>query len=72
MRITKLCILGYDSDIMAALEYVESQTANYNIAAVNLSLSGSTFDAPCESSPYKSFFDDLAAVGRAGRRCLWQ
>jgi subtilisin family serine protease len=57
------CILAYDSDIMAALEYVESQTANYNIAAVNLSLSGGTFGAPCESSPYKPFFDDLAAVG---------
>ncbi len=57
------CVLAYDSDIMAALEYVESQTANYNIAAVNLSLSGSSYVAPCESSPYKPFFDDLAAVG---------
>lgn len=57
------CVQAYDGDIMAALEYVHSQTANYNIAAVNLSLSGGSYDAPCNSSSFAGVFNDLAAAG---------
>lgn len=57
------CVMAYDSDIIAALEYVEAQAANYNIAAINLSLAGEKYTAPCESSPLKPYFDDLAAAG---------
>lgn len=57
------CVLAYDSDIIAALEYVESQAANYNIAALNLSLAGGKYTAACDSSSMKPYFDDLAALG---------
>lgn len=57
------CVLAYDSDIVQGLAYVESLTASYSIASVNLSLGGGKFVAPCDSSSYKPFFDDLAAAG---------
>lgn len=57
------CVLAYDSDAIAGLEYVESLTASYNVAAINLSLGGGKFTSACDSSPYKTIFDDLAAAG---------
>ncbi|MGB1139363.1 MAG: S8 family serine peptidase [Halioglobus sp.] len=57
------CLLAYDSDLLAALDYVESLTSVYDIASVNMSLSGGEYSSPCTRSPYTAYFDDLRNAG---------
>jgi len=59
------CVLAYDSDIMAGLDYVASLTDAHTIAAANLSLGGGQFGEPCDDSFFKVPMDDLAALGVA-------
>jgi subtilisin family serine protease len=42
------CILTYDSDTISGLERVYELRDTFNIAAVNLSLGGGEYSAPCE------------------------
>lgn len=57
------CVLAYDSDLLAALDYVASLTAVHEVAAVNLSLSGGRYTSACTDSPYTAYFDVLRAQG---------
>jgi len=57
------CISAFDSDLIEALEYVETLTANYSVAAVNLSLGGGQYAGTCDSSPFKPVVDRLSAAG---------
>jgi subtilisin family serine protease len=43
------CALSYTSDQIAGLEYVYSRRNAYRIAAVNMSLGGGLYTAPCDS-----------------------
>ena len=57
-------ITAYDSDILAALDYVYSLRNTYDIASVNLSLGGSLYTQACDASfpSYKAIIDSLAAA----------
>ena len=61
------CLSAYTSDVIRALEYVYEQRENYNIAAVNMSLGGSSYSSPEEcdndNAPLKAAIDNLLAVG---------
>jgi subtilisin len=58
------CLGAFESDIIAALEYVYGlRTDGFNVASVNLSLGGGSFDAPCDSDPMKLPIDNLRAIG---------
>ncbi|MEH6591193.1 MAG: S8 family serine peptidase [Halioglobus sp.] len=56
------CILAYDGDVIEGLEYIESLLPTYPVAAVNLSLGGGKYTAPCGGS-YESAMNSLAAQG---------
>ena len=59
------CPGAFSSDIIAGLEYVYGRAAAFNVAAVNMSLGGRTFTAPCDDQPYKPAIDNLRAIGVA-------
>ena len=65
------CVLFFDSDILAALDYVANTLASsFTIAAVNLSLGSSTTwssETSCDAAnpSYKLAFDTLRALGIA-------
>ena len=61
------CLGAFTSDIIAGLERVYSVAVagQQNIAAVNLSLGGDLFEAPCDDQPYKPIIDNLRAIGVA-------
>ena len=59
------CSGAFSSDIIAALEYVYAFGSNLNVAAVNMSLGSTTFQAHCDDSPYKPAIDNLRAIGIA-------
>lgn len=61
------CVLSYPSDQRAALQYVYGQRNNYNIAAVNLSLGGSSFSAYCNNNDptFTNHVSNLTAAGIA-------
>ena len=61
------CIGAFSSDIVAGLErvYTLARSGSHNIAAVNMSLGGSLFQAPCDDEPYKPLIDNLRAIGIA-------
>jgi len=61
------CMGGYTSDIIAGLErvYVVASSAQQNIVAVNMSLGGGSFTAPCDTEPYKPAIDNLRSIGVA-------
>lgn len=63
------CIRSFDSDQLAALDYVLSLQGTYPIAAVNMSLGGNIFlsQSACDTSEpiYKSAIDTLRAAGVA-------
>ena len=59
------CVAGFTSDVLAGLERVYALSSQYNIASVNLSLSGDLFGAYCDSEPYKPLIDNLRSVGIA-------
>jgi len=59
------CVMAWDSDIVAGMDYVYSLRSTYNIASVNLSLGGNKFSSPCDSESYKASTDLLRAAGIA-------
>lgn len=59
------CAGAFTSDIIAGLERVYALAPSRSIAAVNLSLGGGTYDAPCDDQPYKPIIDNLRAIGVA-------
>jgi hypothetical protein len=66
---TNPCILAFDSDILAGLDYVFGNMASLPggaiLDAVNMSLGGGSFTSPCDSSVFKSQIDNLLAAGVA-------
>jgi hypothetical protein len=59
------CAGAFSSDIIAALEYVYGAPAALNVAAVNMSLGGTSYQAYCDDQPYKPAIDNLRSVGIA-------
>ena len=60
------CTGAHASDVVAALELVYARAlGGMPIAAVNMSLGGALFTAPCDSEPYKPGIDNLRAIGVA-------
>ncbi len=57
------CLGAFGSDLIAGLEHAYTLRATYNLAAVNLSLGGGRFTAPCDDEPYKPIIDNLKAAG---------
>ena len=62
---TAPCAGALSSDIIAGLEYVYNTAASLNIVAVNMSLGGSSFSAPCDTQPYKPAIDNLRSINVA-------
>jgi subtilisin family serine protease len=62
---TAPCAGAYSSDIIAGLERVYAVAAARQIVAVNLSLAGGAFAAPCDDQPYKPIIDNLRSIGVA-------
>jgi subtilisin family serine protease len=62
---TAPCVGAFSSDIIAGLERVYARAGTYNIAAVNMSLGGGSFPAPCDGQPYKLAIDNLRSIGIA-------
>jgi subtilisin family serine protease len=57
------CLGAFESDIMAGLEHVYTlKVAGRNVAAVNMSLGGGVFDAPCDAEPFKPAVDNLRGL----------
>ena len=69
------CALSFTSDILAGLQYAYSQRTLLNLAAVNMSLGGSTSPTPCSTDPRASIIRSLktakiatvVAAGNDGR-----
>jgi subtilisin family serine protease len=59
------CAGAFSSDIIAGLEYAYGEAAPLNVVAVNMSLGGATFNAPCDDQPYKPAIDNLRSIGVA-------
>ncbi|WP_159931151.1 S8 family serine peptidase [Oceanicoccus sp. KOV_DT_Chl] len=64
------CILSFSSDTFSALEYladlVDGTSANYNIAAVNMSFSGGSYASACDTDTYyASALNTLSNLGVA-------
>ena len=59
------CAAAFTSDVLAALEYVSSRVANYNVVAVNMSLGGGLFETACDDQPFKPLIDNLRAANVA-------
>jgi subtilisin family serine protease len=59
------CYLSWQSDQLAALEYVYSQRLDKQIGAVNFSLGSETASTFCDTHPLKSIIDQLKAAGIA-------
>jgi subtilisin family serine protease len=65
------CLVSFDSDQLAALDYVYSLRNTYQIAAVNMSLGGNVFSSqtPCDTTDdgqlYKPAMDALRSAGIA-------
>ena len=59
------CAGAFDSDVIAGLERVYQLAAQHNFAAVNISLGGDLFSAPCDDQPYKPAIDNLRSIGIA-------
>jgi subtilisin len=62
---TAPCAGAYTSDVIAALERVYAVAAARQIVAVNMSLGGGAFAAPCDDQPYKPIVDNLRSIGVA-------
>jgi subtilisin len=61
------CIGAFSSDVIAGLErvYAVALAGTRDIAAVNMSLGGTLFTAPCNDEPYKPIIDNLRSIGVA-------
>lgn len=63
---TSPCVSSWNSDTLSGLDYVYSIRGSYNIAAVNMSLGGSTrYSSSCDSDSRKAAIDNLRSVGIA-------
>jgi hypothetical protein len=60
---TAPCIGAFDSDVIAGLERVYAVSSQHTIAAVNMSLAGGSFAAPCDGQPFKLSIDNLRSIG---------
>ena len=62
------CVLSYTSDQMKALERVlelHQSDPSLNIASINMSLGGGSFNTVCDNQPLKPIIDQLKSVGIA-------
>ncbi len=59
------CAGAFSSDIIAGLERVLMVAGSMNVVAVNLSVGGTMFTAPCDDQPYKPAIDNLRSIGVA-------
>jgi len=61
------CVQAYTSDIIRGLEYVYGLRSQMSIAAVNMSLGGDGYSAPCDADEpeMKAIIDTLRSVGIA-------
>ena len=62
------CVLSYTSDQMKALERVlelHQNDPSLNIASINMSLGGGSFNTFCDNQPLKPIIDQLKSVGIA-------
>ena len=59
------CAGAFSSDIIAGLERVYLRAAALGVVAVNLSVGGTAFAAPCDDQPYKPAIDNLRSIGVA-------
>jgi subtilisin family serine protease len=59
------CVMTWDSDQIAGLEYVYSIRGSYNIAAVNMSLGGGAYSSFCDYEPQRIAINQLRAAGIA-------
>jgi hypothetical protein len=65
-KFTGNAISSWNSDTLAGLDYIYSIRGSYNIAAVNMSLGGSTrYSYSCDSDSRKASIDNLRSVGIA-------
>src|SRR5436190_5008842 len=64
---TAPCLGGFDSDIIAGLEYVYNTAlaGTYNIVSVNMSLGEGDSETQCDDSPFKPMIDNLRAINVA-------
>ena len=66
-RIAGLDVFNVDSTnssiVLAAVDWSIANKSTYNIVAMNLSLGGDTFDAPCTTGPYTAPFANARAAG---------
>jgi subtilisin family serine protease len=64
---TAPCLGGFDSDIIAGLEYVYNSVlaGTYNVVSVNMSLGEGDSEVQCDDSPYKPIIDNLRGVNVA-------
>jgi len=59
------CILSFQSDQIAGLDYVLSLTGSLNVASVNMSLGGGRYFSPCSGQPQETSINNLKAAGVA-------
>ncbi len=59
------CVMSWNSDSAAGLDYVYSIRGSYSIAAVNMSLGGGLYSAFCDSDSRKAAIDNLRSAGIA-------
>lgn len=57
------CLIYFDSDVVAALEYIYSLRNNFNIAAVNMSSGGGRYFSTCNNHITRPIIDSLYSVG---------
>ena len=59
------CVMSWNSDCTAGLDYVYSIRGSYSIAAVNMSLGGGAYSSACDSDVRKTVIDNLRNAGIA-------
>ncbi len=63
---TAPCVLAYNSDVLAALNYVYSTLRlSYNISSVNMSLGGGGYTSACDTDARKPAVDNLRSANIA-------
>ena len=59
------CVMSWNSDCLAGLNYVYSIRGSYSIASVNMSLGGGQYSTWCDSDSRKAAIDNLRSAGIA-------
>lgn len=59
------CVLSWNSDQLAGLDYIYSIRGSYRIAAVNMSIGGGGYSSFCDSDARKAAVDNLRSAGIA-------